>query len=347
MIHSSKVHRDTVVIGASAGGVAALRRLLSSLPGDFPASIFVAVHTAPKGVSFLAQILDRAGPLTASFAEDGEPTRPGHVYVAPPDRHLLVRPGHVHLSRGPKENRTRPAVNPLFRSAAACRGPRVVGVVLTGMLDNGTAGLLAVERAGGTTIVQDPEDAAFPGMPASALEFLDPDHTVGIAELPPLLTRITRPPAGVAAPTPDELTDQGKESSMNIRDPDTPHPVNAASGFTCPECNGALWEVDEHGLTEFVCRIGHLFGPETLMDEQATRRDDLLESALRALREETALTGLLVERARERGLGDRQLKRHTLRMEELERTGDLLETLIRENGPPDSDSLHTTPDEER
>jgi two-component system chemotaxis response regulator CheB len=341
MIQGNAVHRDTVVIGASAGGVAALRDLVSSIPADFPASILVVVHTAPKGVSHLAEILDRAGPLPARFAEDGEAIRAGHLYVAPPDRHLLVRDGHLHLSRGPKENRTRPAVNPLFRSAALSRGPRVVGAVLTGMLDNGTAGLLAVERAGGTTIVQDPEDAAFPGMPASALEFLDPDYTVQMSELPALLARLTRPPAAAITPAPEEPPGRIEELVMDeIRDTDTRQRVNTASGFTCPECQGALWEIAENGLVEFICRIGHMFGPETLMDEQAHRRDDLLESALRALREETALTTHLVERGRERGLEHRRLKRHVLRIQELERTGDLLEKLIRDGGPPPSDSLH-------
>lgn len=332
------VSRDIIVIGASAGGVEALRGLVGALPADFPASILVVVHTAPRGVSLLARVLDRAGPLPAAFAQDGEPIRRGRIYAAPPDRHLLVRAGHVHLSRGPKENRTRPAVNPLFRTAAASHGPRVVGVVLTGMLDNGTAGLLAVEHAGGTTVVQDPEDAAFPGMPVSALEYVDADHVVPLRELPGLLTRLTAAPEPIGQPEHASAGGFRNERTALAMDrnagPATPHPLNRASGFTCPECRGALWEVTEHSLKEFVCRIGHMFGLDTLLEEQANHRDDLLEAALRSLREEVALTEMLVERGRERGHDAIRLERHTLRIEELTRAGDQMERLVRENGPP-------------
>lgn len=330
--------RDIIVIGASAGGVEALRALVADLPADLPASIFVVIHTAPRGVSLLARILDRAGPLPAAFAQDGDPIRAGRIYVAPPDRHLLVREEHVHLSRGPKENRTRPAVNPLFRTAAASHGARVVGVILTGMLDNGTAGLLAVEHAGGTTIVQDPEDAAFPGMPVSALDYVDADHVVAIDELATLLARLATPV--VASRRMEHASAGGSTRERTERamdrdaEPAASQPLNRASGFTCPECSGALWEVGEHGLKEYVCRIGHLFGLDTLLEEQANHRDDLLEAALRALREEAALTELLVERGRERGHDAIRLDRHALRIEELTRAGDQLEELVRRNGPP-------------
>ncbi|HZD78765.1 MAG TPA: chemotaxis protein CheB [Actinomycetota bacterium] len=346
MIRAS--HRDIIVIGASAGGVTALKGVIRELPPDLPASLFVVLHTVPRGVSQLAPILDAAGPLRASFAEDGEGIRYGHVYVAPPDRHLLLRDSHVHLTRAPKENRTRPAVNPLFRSAAAAYGRRVVGVVLTGTLDNGTAGLLAVEAGGGTTVVQDPEDAEFPGMPLSALDYLDPDHVVTAAELPGLLVELVGEEMAESGPERLDgavVNNPGPDDSIGTHQrgpgPDLTElgsrevrPPNTASGFTCPECSGALWEVEERGLTEYVCRIGHLFGPETLLEEHAERRDDLLETALRSIEEESALTARLLERGRERGLSEHRLRRHVQRIRTLERTAASLEHLLREESPP-------------
>lgn len=219
-----------------------------------------------------------------------------------------------------------------------------MGVVLTGMLDNGTAGLLAVERAGGTTVVQDPADAAFPGMPLSALGYVEADHVIGLRELPTLLARLTAPPEGVAqrslrpavsgaiaggaSVSGGELSMDSRETIKVSKDP------NTASGFTCPECSGAPWESREHRFSEYICRVGHLFSPETLLEEQAERRDDLLESALRALREEEALNDLLLERGRARGLQAHHLKRHARRGAELHRVGDQLERMLRQDGPP-------------
>ncbi len=185
--HSS----DVIVIGASAGGVSALQDLVRELPEELPAAVLIVVHIGSTQTQ-LASILDRAGPLSATLAQDREMIYRGRIYVAPADRHLILRDGHLHLTCTPKENWTRPAINPLFRSAARALGSRVAGVVLTGMLDDGTAGLLAIEAAGGVTIIQDPEDAAFPEMPLSALDYLEPDHLAPLAALPALMAQLTR-----------------------------------------------------------------------------------------------------------------------------------------------------------
>lgn len=181
---------DLIVIGASAGGVEALLTIVRDLPVDLPAAICVVLHLPPTSPSRLPHLLTRAGPLPATHAENGEPLELGHIYVAPPDYHLLVRPGHLELSRGPRENRSRPAIDALFRSAALAYGRRVVGVVLSGALDDGTAGLLAVKQGGGLAVVQDPDDALFDGMPRNAIERVNVDVVAPGDVLAPLLARL-------------------------------------------------------------------------------------------------------------------------------------------------------------
>src|SRR6185369_4969976 len=183
--------RDIIVIGASSGGIEALRVLVGDLPRDFAASIFVVVHTGPGAPGVLHHILNRAGTVKAIDPTDGQEIKPGRIYVAPPDHHLILEPGKICLSRGPKENRFRPAVDPLFRSAAQVYGPRVIGVILSGGLDDGTAGLWALKKLGGTAIVQDPGDALFPSMPVNALRYVSVDYSVPIRDLGALLVRLT------------------------------------------------------------------------------------------------------------------------------------------------------------
>src|SRR4051795_8584407 len=180
-------NRDVIVIGGAAGGVEAVTRLARGLPADLPAAVLVAIHRGPDGAGLLAEILDAAGPLPAAMAEEGQPLERGRIYVAPPDRHLLVGHDHVHVRRGPRENRTRPAIDPLFRSAAANCTSRVIGVVLSGMQNDGSSGLLAIKRCGGLAVVQDPKDARFGEMPASAIAHGAVDHVSRLAELPDLL----------------------------------------------------------------------------------------------------------------------------------------------------------------
>lgn len=181
---------DIIVIGASAGGVQALKTLVGSLPRKLPASIFVVLHIPAESPSLLPEILSRAGPLEAVQAVDGIEIEHRCIYIAPPDHHLLIEHGHVRVVRGPKENRHRPAVDPLFRSAAQIYGTRVVGVILTGGLDDGTAGLLAVKRRGGIAVVQDPDEALYPGMPSSALANVEVDYRLPLSSIGPLLVRL-------------------------------------------------------------------------------------------------------------------------------------------------------------
>jgi two-component system chemotaxis response regulator CheB len=186
--------RDIIVIGTSAGGVSVLSDLVAALPPALPAAVFIVCHLADDGRSELPTILSRRGPLLARNPRDGDPIYPGHVYVAPPDYHLLVQPGHVQLSHGPRENRLRPAIDPLFRTAARAYGPRVIGVILTGALNDGVAGLMAVRAAGGVGVVQDPGDAPFPGLPRQAREVAGADHVVPADRLPAVIEELVRGP---------------------------------------------------------------------------------------------------------------------------------------------------------
>src|SRR3712207_6517545 len=205
--------KDIVVIGASTGGIEAMKALVAGLPRDFPASVLVVMHTAPHPLGILPEILERAAPLPASNARDWEQIKPGHIYVAPPDYHLLVeRTGYIRITQGPRENRFRPAVDPLFRSAALAFGPRVVGVVLTGWLDDGTAGLYAVKQRGGAAVAQHPEDALAPSMPLSAIKHVEVDHILPLNEIAPLLVRLAGAPAAEEGeyPVPDRMETEVK-----------------------------------------------------------------------------------------------------------------------------------------
>lgn len=293
---------DIIVIGASAGGVEALRGLVSGLPADLPAAVFVVVHIPPDSTSVLPQILARAGPLPAAHARDRWRIEHGRVYVAPPDHHLLVKRGHVRVVRGPRENGHRPAVDPLFRTAAAAYGSRVVGVVLSGTLDDGAAGLAAVKARGGCAAVQDPEEALYPGMPLSAIEYVAVDQVAPLADLPAILTRLAATPAehGEAPPTGQlemeaDMAEMGPATMESYQRPGTP------SGFTCPECHGAIWELDDSEMIRFRCRIGHAFSPESLIAEQTKSLETALWIALRALQETAALRHKLADRMDQRG----------------------------------------------
>lgn len=292
--------RDIIVVGASAGGVQALQRLAAGLPADLPAAVFIVLHVWPDSPSMLAPILERCGPLPAKEAVDGEGIQHGRIYIAPSDLHLFVDSGRVHVVRGPKENRTRPAINPLFRSAAAAYRNRVIGVILTGTLDDGSAGLWAIKQCGGIAIVQ--SDPQFGEMPRSALENVQVDFHVPLDQIPPLLARLAREPLdGVpSAPVPEivRFNNQGAKMENNGISLDA---IGPRSAFSCPECNGALWELDE-GRLQYRCHVGHAFSAEVLNEAQNGTIEQSLWSALRGLKESAALDERLATRSEQHGL---------------------------------------------
>jgi two-component system chemotaxis response regulator CheB len=279
-----------VVVGASAGGVEALMRLVSGLPSDFAAAVFVVLHLPPDAPSALATILDRAGPLPAYQAQDKQPIEAGRIYVARPNRHLVVRRGYVALEAGPRENSARPSVDVLFRSAARAYGRRVVGVVLSGTLHDGALGLAAIKMRGGVTVVQDPGEALFAGMPESALRTTEVDHCLAAADIPMRLVELSQ---HMLEQEPMQPTEPGRsEPTMHAADEVngqlSPKWPNSASGLTCPECHGSLWELKEGGSFRFECRIGHTYGVDALLTEQAETVEAALWSAINALQERAA-----------------------------------------------------------
>jgi two-component system chemotaxis response regulator CheB len=298
---AANVTRDIIVVGASAGGVQALQQLVSKLPSSLPASLFVVLHIWPASQSHLADILSRAGPLPAEHATNEAPIRRGRVYVAPSDFHLLIEEGRMLVLRGPKENRFRPAINPLFRSAAAAYRNRVIGVILTGLLDDGAAGLWAIKQCGGVTIVQ--SDAQFDQMPQAALENVEVDHHVPLADIPALLDRLTREsiPTNGIPPVPEvvRLNNEGVKMKTNGF---AVEGVGRRSLFSCPECNGALWEMDEGKHLHFRCHVGHAYAAGVLAAAQNSNIEQSLWTALRALKESAALDQRLADRSNHHGL---------------------------------------------
>lgn len=295
---------DILVIGASSGGVEATAWLVGGLPADLPAAVFVVVHIPEAAPSMLPRILDRAGPLSAAHPAGGEPIEHGRVYVAPPGLHLLVERGRVRVAHGPKENRHRPAVDPLFRSAATAYGPRVAGVILTGARNDGTAGLLAVKRRGGVAVVQEPDEALFSGMPESALEYVDVDHRLPLEKIPPLLDRLAReesPKEEGEYPVPDEMEYESKAAGLDPTVLENQHPPGTVSAFTCPDCAGPLYEMQDGDLARFRCRVGHAYTPESMLDEKDEALESALYMALNTLEEAAAMSERLAKGSRERG----------------------------------------------
>lgn len=284
-------HRDLVVIGASAGGLPALRALVSLLPEDLAATLLVTMHVGTQP-SILPSLLTSWGRLPAMHAADGSTLQPGRILVAPPDHHLLVEVGRVRLSRGPREHHSRPAIDPMFRSAALCCGPRVIGVILSGHLDDGTAGLQAVKACGGVAVVQDPADAEVTSMPLSALRHVDVDHCLPMAAMARLLSGlVTDPVPAREVPAPIELRSEYAMGATNSAG-DAMRKLQTfakPSTQTCPDCGGVLWEVKDAKPPRFRCHTGHAYTLRTLAQSMMESTEEALQHAIRALQEQAIL----------------------------------------------------------
>ena len=279
-----------ITIGASRGGVGALLRLAAGLPDGIDASLVVVLHIGSHP-SRLPDLLTANGPLRASHVVDGQPLQPGHIHVAPPDRHVLLDGRTLRLNHGPKENHTRPAIDPLFRSAALHHGPDVIGVVLSGALDDGTAAMKETREAGGPPVVQDPADADDPSKPLSVLHCVDVDHRVGAGDMGALLARLCgggerTAPAGGAGPVwrhQHQVFLHEGDPVAHLKDIATP------STFVCPDCRGSLWQVTGAAPPRFICHAGHGYSLRTLQHAQSDATDDALWAAIRALEEKRLL----------------------------------------------------------
>ena len=294
-------NRNVLAIGTSAGGVEALRFLAAELPGDFPASVLVVIHLPAHYRSSLDAILTQAGPLPARFATDELTPEPGHIYIGPADSHLILDGDKLKLGQGPRENNARPAIDPLFRSMARCCGYRGIGAVLTGTLGDGASGLHTLHEYGGRTVVQDPGDAAFSGMPGAALTKFTPDHVTSLAAMPALFQRLVNEPQGTPAKPSSDLVYEvdlakGGNGSMSQMDR-----IGQRSLLACPDCHGVMWEIVEGDLIRYRCHVGHAYTAELMslaLDENLKRA---LNSGLRALDERIALSRKLHDQAQNAG----------------------------------------------
>lgn len=335
--------RDIIVIGASAGGIQSLIELVRLLPRDLPAAVFVVIHMSRDNPGILPDILNRADGPPAGHAADKEPIRLARIYVAGPDRHLLIRPGLIRLTRGPQENGFRPAVDPLFRTAAQSYGQRVVGVVLSGSLDDGTHGLMIVKKQGGVAIAQDPHEAIIPSMPQSAIRNVEVDHILTVAEMAPLLVQLAQErviPGGGAMtqepqPDPAELQPGKLETGSIDRPPST---------YTCPECGGALWEISEGNLLRFRCHVGHGYTADGLLLDQSRHLESALWAALRSLDETAALRRQMARRALQGNLLA-MAQTYERQAEDAETRAALIRSVLRngETSEPGSPSIGDAP----
>jgi two-component system chemotaxis response regulator CheB len=324
--------RDIVVIGASAGGVEALTKLVEKLPADLPAAIFVAHHFPSTSRSVLPTILNRAGKLEAVHPEEKEEIRKGVIYVAPPDYHLTLKDGHAVLSSGPKENGHRPSIDTMFRSAARAYGERVIGVILTGMLDDGVAGLMSIKARGGAAIVQDPNDAFSTGMPSSAIKRVDVDRIVPIDQMADAIVEMICDGGPANGETMDRHTRQLLTEEMQLGN--TPPLVEGPEDmpgdltmYTCPECHGTLWELREGDLLRYRCHVGHSYTEETFLSAKADDLESALWTAVRALQEHAVILQRMKDRAESRG-HHHSAKRLSENHKEAERRAGLIREVL-------------------
>lgn len=295
--------RDTIVIGASAGGVQALSKLVGDLHPNLPAAVFIVLHIPANAPSLLPGILSRESRLPVGHAIDGQRIERGQIYIAPPNQHLLIEHDRIRLVHGPKENLHRPSIDALFRSAARWAGSRVIGVVLTGARDDGRVGMSAIKRRGGIAIVQDPSEAPFPSMPLSVMQEVEVDYSVPLADVGPLLNRLSRDIAEDEGryPVSDQIEIEARIAQQDMEGEEliaSVERLGKISRLTCPDCHGALWEINDRDMLRFRCHVGHAFSAESLTEGQSQMLEMALWSAVRALEEQMVLAQRIVERAR-------------------------------------------------
>lgn len=292
-----------IVIGASAGGVRAVGTLLHRLLENIPAAIFVVIHTSPDGPGLLSTVLNRETPLTVVTPDDGDLIRAGHVYVAPPDYHLIVGQRHVHLNRGPREHRFRPAIDPLFRTAAEHYGPRAIGVVLSGHMADGIHGLHLIKKAGGVTFAQDPDEAEVPAMPLAAMRQVAVDYVLPVEEMARVIMGLLmNSRRGTKKPKRSVRTEKPNAERPGTDALRTKAMRGAPSPFTCPDCGGTLWEIKEGKLIRYRCHVGHGFTIDSLREGMDVKIEDAMWSALRATEEAIELRGRMRARVKGRQL---------------------------------------------
>jgi two-component system, chemotaxis family, protein-glutamate methylesterase/glutaminase len=330
--------RDIIAIGGSLGAIDAMKEICARLPPDLPAAIFVVIHTVSNREHLLAEIFGRAGPLPAHTATDGQPVERGHIYLAPADHHLIVMQGFMRLGRGPRENMTRPSVDPLFRSVAATYGPRATGIVLTGLLNDGAAGVVAIKRCGGTTIVQNPADAIAADMPMGALRAADIDYRAPAADIPRILNRLVGqrvPPRG------DAPADLELEIDIALGGPVAPELMRRLGdpvALSCPACGGVLNEMKDRPPLRFRCQVGHAYTAEAVAAVKEHSVDEAIRVALRIIEERAVLLSKMAREAAQMGR-DALARNYRKRFDEYERyVTSLRKAAVSAPAPGDADA---------
>lgn len=337
-------YRDIVVIGASAGGVEALIQLVRKLPPGFPAAVFVVLHISPGATSQLPQILSRKGHLPAAHPADGDPILPGRIYIAPPNRHLLLEKEAVRLSSGPKENGFRPAVDPLFHSAARSFGPRTIAVILSGTLGDGGMGARVIKATGGLVLVQDPDEAIFADMPLNTLRRVTVDQVASIKEivarLIQLVTQDIEAQGGVSMA--EDAQKDAKSVQTGMENFESGEGSARATSLTCPECGGTVWEIAEGEFISYRCHVGHAFSSESLLVEQSETLESALWTAVRTLEERASLLRRMAVRARQ--LGNQFSEKSFIEeSQEAEQNADVIrQVLVNGKNPEAEASAYTT-----
>lgn len=305
-----------VVVGASAGGVETLQQLVSHLPEEIPGTIFIVNHVYPYAKSVLPEILTRAGVLPAKHPVDREIFQPGHIYIAPPNHHMLIEGDHIRLTEGPKENRHRPAIDPLFRSAAREHQSKVIGIILSGTLDDGVLGMVAINTYGGTTICQSPEEAIFPEMPENVLEELDVDYVMPVKQIAGQLVYLMQHPVEQPSHTPPNEERLYAANTKEI-DMSALEEMGNDVAYICPDCGGHLWALDDGKVTHYRCHVGHSYSAKTLYASQSERVEEAFWITLRTLKEKAYMARQMAQRAR--------LRNHNTAAQDYEHEADLAE----------------------
>jgi len=331
----STLRHDIIVIGASAGGPKALSLLLSGLPADFPAAIFIVNHIAPDiSGRVLLDNLAKGCVLPCKYPESGEYFSPAQVYLAPPDHHMLLKNGQILVTHGPHENRSRPAIDPLFCSAAAYYSSRVIGIILSGMLDDGTAGLAAIRRSGGISVIQEPKEAEFSAMPLSALYRAGADYCVPVGQMASLLQELVNHPVSEIVSAPLEII---REAEISERIHGNIHPVEELGErvpYSYPDCGGALWEINNDPNLRFRCHAGHAYSAEILFRRQSEKLEETLWVALRMMEEQRHMLTQLSAREKKQGLhqlANQHIERATETQVHISRLRDILTMSIPPN----------------
>jgi two-component system chemotaxis response regulator CheB len=295
------VNRNIIVVGGSAGASTPLKEILGRLPVDLPAAVFVVLHIPAHGIGILSTVASAAGKLPVRQAEDDMPIENGHVYLAAPDRHLLLFENRIALGCGPRENMVRPAIDPLFRSAALHYGPRVIGVVLSGLLSDGAAGLTAIKRCGGITLVQDPKEAIADEMPLRALEATDPDLCVTGERIGDVLSELAQETPGARLPVPPEIRLEVEIATGERIGSERLTQIAAPAALTCPSCGGVLSQLEDGYPLRFRCQVGHAYTSDALAKEQESKVDEALRVALRIVEERAELVHRMAQDGRRSG----------------------------------------------